>query len=146
MIKKMIGGLALASALALSATAQTTAPTKPTTATSTPAHTKHVKQKAMMPKDDPSIQKCIEDKFAAAPVIKDEGLNATVSGGVATLTGTAKNGGSKGGAHNIAKSCGATKIVNNITTLKATKPAKTKAKTKTTTTTTKATTPTTAQP
>ena len=71
--------------------------------------------------DDGTIQKCINDKFATDPSLKSQGLSASVSGGVASLTGTAKNAGSKGAATNIAKRCGAKSVTNNITV--APKPA-----------------------
>ena len=65
--------------------------------------------------DDGAIQKCITDKFAAAPSLKTQGFSATVSQGVATLAGAAKDAGSKGAATNIAKKCGAKSVTNNIT-------------------------------
>ena len=67
------------------------------------------------PLDDGAIQKCITDRFAAAPSLKTQGFSATVSQGVATLTGAAKDAGSKGAATNIAKKCGAKSVTNNIT-------------------------------
>ena len=66
------------------------------------------------PIDDGAIQKCISDKFAASGSLNPQGFSATVSSGVATLTGTAKDAGSKGAATNIAKRCGAKKVTNNI--------------------------------
>jgi osmotically-inducible protein OsmY len=66
------------------------------------------------PIDDGAIQKCITDKFAASGSLNPQGFSATVSSGVATLTGTAKDAGSKGAATNIAKKCGAKKVTNNI--------------------------------
>src|SRR5687767_5379534 len=69
---------------------------------------------AAPPKTDPEIQKCIADKFAASKTITNGA--ATVTNGEATLTGEAKSGGAKGGAANQAKSCGAKKVANNITT------------------------------
>jgi len=66
------------------------------------------------PPDDAAIQKCITDKFAASPSLNPQGFTASVSGGLATLTGTAKDAGSKGAATNIAKKCGAKKVTNNI--------------------------------
>ncbi len=72
--------------------------------------------------DDGAIQKCITDKFAAAPSLKTQGFSATVSQGVATLTGTAKDAGSKGAATNIAKRCGAKSVTNNITVSPPKKP------------------------
>jgi len=65
--------------------------------------------------DDGTIQKCINDKFAASSSLKSQGFSASVSGGVASLTGTAKDAGSKGAATNIAKHCGAKTVTNNIT-------------------------------
>jgi osmotically-inducible protein OsmY len=70
---------------------------------------------ASQPADDAAIQKCVSDKFAASPSLKDQGLSVSVSGGVATLSGKAKNSGSKGAATNIAKSCGAKSVTNQIT-------------------------------
>ena len=66
-------------------------------------------------KSDPELQKCIMDKIAASASLKNLGLNATVSNGEVTLTGTAKNSASKGTATKLAKACGAKKITNNIT-------------------------------
>lgn len=66
------------------------------------------------PVDDGAIQKCITDKFGASGSLNPQGFSANVSGGVATLTGTAKDAGSKGAATNIAKKCGAKKVTNNI--------------------------------
>ena len=74
--------------------------------------------------DDNGIQKCIGDKFAASPSLKDQGFSAAVSHGVAVLTGTAKDAGSKGAATNIAKSCGAKSVTNNITSPAVAKPKK----------------------
>ena len=82
------------------------------------------KKPAAAPKSDADIQKCITDKFAAAEKLKSQGFSATVSNGEATLTGTASNAGSKGAATKIAKSCGATKVTNNITSPPVSKPAK----------------------
>lgn len=76
------------------------------------------------PKSDAEIQKCIVDKFAAGEKLKSQGFSATVASGEATLTGTANNAGSKGAATKIAKSCGATKVTNNIASPPVSKPAK----------------------
>lgn len=73
------------------------------------------------PVDDAAIQKCISDKFAASSSLNSQGFSDTVSSGVATLTGTAKDAGSKGAATNIAKHCGAKKVVNNISAPAVTK-------------------------
>ena len=82
------------------------------------------KKPAAAPKSDADIQKCITDKFAAAEKLKSQGFSATVSNGEATLIGTANNAGSKGAATKIAKSCGATKVTNNISSPPVSKPAK----------------------
>lgn len=75
---------------------------------------------------DAEIRQCIVDRLAASPSLKEQGLSASVSGGAATLSGTAKNPGSKGAATNIAKKCGASSVVNNITISPDYKPAKKK--------------------
>jgi len=71
--------------------------------------------KAAAPKDDAGIQKCISEKLAASASLKTQGITVAVSNSTATLTGQAKNAGSKGAATNIAKSCGAKSVTNNIT-------------------------------
>jgi len=71
--------------------------------------------KTAAPKDDAAIQKCISDKLAASASLRTQGITAAVSNGTATLTGKAKNAGSKGAATNIAKGCGAKNVTNNIT-------------------------------
>jgi len=75
-------------------------------------------------KSDGEIQQCISDRLAASPSLKDQGLSASVSNGVATLTGTARNPGSKGAVTRIAKKCGAATVTNNITISASYKPAK----------------------
>ncbi len=81
-------------------------------------------KKNAAPKSDAEIQKCIADKFATSEKLKSQGFSASVSGGVATLTGNAANAGSKGAATRIAKSCGATSVTNNITAPPVAKPKK----------------------
>jgi osmotically-inducible protein OsmY len=76
---------------------------------------KPAKAKPAMPTSDPDIQKCIDDKLANAPSLKDKKPTVTVSGGVATITGEAKNGGAKGAATGIAKRCGAKEVKNELT-------------------------------
>ena len=76
---------------------------------------KPVKAKAAMPTSDADIQKCIQDKFANSPSMKDNPPKVSVSGGVATITGEAKNGGQKGAASRQAKSCGAKEVKNEMT-------------------------------
>lgn len=73
--------------------------------------------KAAMPTSDDEILKCIEEKFANAPSLKDKKPSVRVIGGVATITGEAKNPGTKGAATRIAKSCGAKEIKNEMTVL-----------------------------
>ena len=114
-IAKFICGFAVALVLALSVAAQTS------TAPATKPQAKPKPAKAV-PKTDAEIEQCIKDRLAKAPKLKDQGFSVSVSGGVATFTGTAKNSGSKGGVTSIAKACHATKVVNNITVPASTKP------------------------
>jgi osmotically-inducible protein OsmY len=95
--------------LALSATAQEMQKKPPKT------------QKASTPTTDADIQKCIEEKFASAASLKDKKPTVSVSGGVATITGEAKNGGAKGGATKIARSCGSKEVKNEMTVAASTK-------------------------
>ncbi|HQR31177.1 MAG TPA: BON domain-containing protein [Blastocatellia bacterium] len=85
---------------------------------------KSSKKAAAAPTNDADIQKCITDKLAKSEKLSTQGLSATVSNGEATLTGTAKNAGSKGAATKMAKSCGASKVTNNITSPPVSKPKK----------------------
>lgn len=85
---------------------------------------KKTTKKAAAPTSDADIQKCITDKLAKSEKLSTQGLSATVSNGEATLTGTAKNAGSKGAATKMAKSCGASKVTNNITSPPVAKPKK----------------------
>jgi osmotically-inducible protein OsmY len=112
-MKTILSGLALASLIAMCSAAQTPAPAKQAAKA----------KKATAAKSDSEIESCITQKLAAAPKLKDQGFSAAVSGGVVTLTGSAINGGSKGDASKIAKSCGAKQVVNNITVQPHTKPA-----------------------
>jgi len=68
-----------------------------------------------IPQSDGDIQQCITDKLAKSEKLKTQNFSSAVSSGVVTLTGNAANAGSKGAATGIAKRCGATKVVNNIT-------------------------------
>ncbi|GAC1400509.1 MAG: hypothetical protein NVSMB56_15570 [Pyrinomonadaceae bacterium] len=102
------------------------------TNTAKPAKTKAPKAakaskapKAAVPTDDAGIEKCISDKFSTQEKMKAYGLSVKVSGGVATLTGTVPNGGSKGNATSTAKRCGAKTVANNITVTPKTKAPKT---------------------
>ncbi|MGH9847427.1 MAG: BON domain-containing protein, partial [Blastocatellia bacterium] len=119
-----ICGILLASTIALAQAAQ---PAQGDTMKKTEKKEKKEKKKevkAAVPTSDPDIQKCIADKFANSEKLKSQGFSATVSGGVATLTGNAANAGSKGAATGIAKSCGAKEVTNNIVAPPVAKPAK----------------------
>ena len=102
-----LSSITLIALLALSASAQEM---QKKTSEAKPAKTKKA-----TPTTDADIQKCIEEKFAKAPSLKDKKPSIRVSGGVATITGEAKNGGTKGVATRIAKSCGAKEVKNNMT-------------------------------
>lgn len=124
--KLIVGVMALAIALTVGIVAQTPAPAgqmkpaaKPAAAPKAAKETKPAKAA----KTDAEIQSCITGKLAAAPKLKDQGLSASVANGVATFTGVANNGASKGGVSGIAKSCGAKSVVNNITVKAKEKPA-----------------------
>lgn len=119
-LAKIICGVAVALVLAFSAAAQTSP--APAPATKPQAKPKAAPQTKAVPKTDAEIEQCIKDRLAKAPKLKDQGFSVSVSGGVATFTGTAKNSGSKGGVSSIAKACHATKVVNNITVPASTKP------------------------
>lgn len=73
------------------------------------------KAEKSVPQSDGDIQQCITDKLAKSEKLKSQSFSSAVSSGVVTLTGNATNAGSKGAATGIAKRCGATKVVNNIT-------------------------------
>jgi len=88
------------------------------------AKSKSSKAEKSAPKGDADIQKCIMDKFANSEKLKSQGFSASVSNSEATLTGNARNAGSKGAATKIAKSCGAQKVTNNITAPPIPKPKK----------------------
>jgi osmotically-inducible protein OsmY len=76
------------------------------------------------PKSDEEVRKCITDSFAKGASLKEQKLNVTVSGGIATITGAAKNQGSKGAASRIARKCGAKEVKNEATVENATRPKK----------------------
>lgn len=115
-MKKFLFSVLVVAVFALSAMAQgATAPAKEKPAKPAKA--------ATAGKSDAEIAKCINDKFAASSAIKNG--KASVSGGVATLTGDVNSGGAKGGQTVASKSCGATSVTNNITVApKAPKAAK----------------------
>ncbi len=130
--KLIVGVMALAMALTVGIAAQTAAPAGQMKSNAKPAQAKAEKapkaakeaKPAKAVKTDAEIQACIAGKLAAAPKLKDQGLSASVANGVATFTGMASNGGSKGGVSSIAKSCGAKSVVNNITVKAKEKPVK----------------------
>ena len=115
-IAKIICGFAVALVFTFSVAAQTA------TAPATKPQAKPKPAPKAVPKTDAEIEQCIKDRLEKAPKLKDQGFSVSVSGGVATFTGTAKNSGSKGGVSSIAKACHATKVVNNITVPASTKP------------------------
>ncbi|HEU0177471.1 MAG TPA: BON domain-containing protein [Blastocatellia bacterium] len=126
---RIVSGLALATVIGSSALAHSPS-TKPAARNVTQANVaqpqtaKPAKPAKAAPKSDADIQSCIEQKLGADAKLKDQGFTAAVSGGVATFTGSTKDGSSKGGVNGIAKGCGAKKVVNNISVEKAPKPAK----------------------
>jgi osmotically-inducible protein OsmY len=119
-ISAFVAAVCLAAFVSLGVSAQT----KP--ADTKPAKPAKAEKPKPAPKSDAEIEKCITDKLAASPKLKDQKITVSVSGGVATLTGEVNNGGSKGAATNICKSCGAKSTKNNITVKKAPKPEKPK--------------------
>lgn len=71
--------------------------------------------KSAAPRSDSEIQKCIQGKLANSEKLRVQEFNVTVSNSEATFTGVAKNAGSKGAATRIGQSCGAAKVINQIT-------------------------------
>lgn len=122
-IARILSGFALAIVFAFNAAAQTSSAPAPAPKPSQ-TKSKPAPQAKAVPKTDAEIEQCIKDRLAKAPKLKDQGFSVSVSGGVATFTGTAKNSGSKGGVTGIAKACHATKVVNNITVPASTKAPK----------------------
>lgn len=76
------------------------------------------------PKDDEEIRTCITDAFAKGRSLKEQKLTVAVSDGVVTISGTAKNQGSKGAASRIAKKCGAKEVKNEAAVENPTRPKK----------------------
>ncbi len=112
--------------------AQTNTNSNQSTTTTTTKTAKTAKPAKTMPTSDADIQQCITSKLAKAPKLSKDNLQSTVGGGVATLTGSVPDAGSKGGAGSLAKSCGAKSVVNTITVTakpKMPKPAKEKSNT-----------------
>jgi osmotically-inducible protein OsmY len=114
----IFSSFALTAVLAFSALGQTgqkkNAPSGNTLAQSSKS-AKHM----AAPKSDADVQSCIESKLANGSKAKDQGFGVSMSNGVATFTGTAKNSDSKSGVNGIAKACGAKQVVNHITVEKA---------------------------
>ena len=128
-MKRMIAALCFIFALSAFAYADGTVPVQGGETMKAGEKKPAKKSASAAPKTDADIQKCISDKFANSEKLKSQGFSTTVSSGEATLTGTAQNAGSKGAATRIAKSCGASKVTNNITAPaipKASKPAEKK--------------------
>jgi hypothetical protein len=119
-ITKVTGALVFSAMLALGVAAQTPKPAKPTP---TPKPAKAAKP-VPTPKSDSDIQADIQKKLAASSKLKAEPITVSVSEGVATFAGTAKNEGNKNSVASLAKSAGAKSTVNNITV--AAPPAKKK--------------------
>jgi len=85
-------------------------------------------KKEASPKNDEEIRKCILEKFSNSEKLKSQDFKATVQNGEATLTGTARNAGSKGATTRIAQSCGARSVKNNIAAPAIPRPKKSEGK------------------
>jgi hypothetical protein len=66
-------------------------------------------------KTDSEIRQCIEDRLTSSEKLGSQGFSIKVNNQEATLTGTARNSGSKGAVTRIARTCGAVKVTNLIT-------------------------------
>lgn len=66
-------------------------------------------------KSDSEIRQCIENRLASSEKLGGQGFTVAVTNREATLTGTARNSGSKGAVTRIARTCGAEKVSNLIT-------------------------------
>lgn len=75
-------------------------------------------------RSDGEIQKCIQGKLASSEKLRVQEFNVTVTNSEATFTGAAHNAGSKGAATRIGQSCGAVRVVNNISAPAIPRPAK----------------------
>lgn len=75
-------------------------------------------------RSDADIQKCIQGKLAGSEKLRDQDFTVNVSNSEAIFTGTARNAGSKGAVTRIGQSCGAVKVVNNISAPAIPRPAK----------------------
>lgn len=100
-----LGGLLLLSLVVLAQSPQPASNPEPGRSTA----------KSAAPRSDSEIQKCIQGKLANSEKLRVQEFNVTVSNSEATFTGTAKNAGSKGAATRIGQSCGAVKVINQIT-------------------------------
>jgi osmotically-inducible protein OsmY len=114
----IFSSLALTAVLALCALGQTGQKKNTPSGNAVAQSSKSSKHMAAS-KSDADIQSCIESKMANSSKVKDQGFGVSMSNGVATFTGTAKNSDSKSGVNGIAKSCGAKQVVNHITVEKA---------------------------
>jgi hypothetical protein len=103
--------------LSLSLLAQDPAPVNPPPATTASSG-------RTASRTDGEIQKCIQGKLANSDKLRVQEFNVSVSNSEATFTGTARNAGSKGAATRIGQSCGAAKVVNNISAPAIPRPAK----------------------
>ena len=66
-------------------------------------------------KSDNEIRQCIENRLASSEKLGAQGFTVAVTNREATLSGTARNSGSKGAVTRIARTCGADKVSNLIT-------------------------------
>lgn len=114
-----IGGLTL---LSLSLFAQDPVPVNPPSVNQSASATVNSGRAAS--RTDGEIQKCIQGKLANSDKLRVQEFNVSVSNSEATFTGTARNAGSKGAATRIGQSCGAAKVVNNISAPAIPRPAK----------------------
>ncbi len=117
----VISGMIMMSCLVL---AQSAEPAQPAQSEATAEKATVKKSEKAAPRSDVEIQKCILGKLSNSEKLRSQGFNATVTNGEATLTGTAQNAGSKGGATRIAQSCGASKVTNKISAPAISKPKK----------------------
>jgi hypothetical protein len=65
-----------------------------------------------------------QGKLAGSEKLRDQDFTVNVSNSEAIFTGTARNAGSKGAVTRIGQSCGAVKVVNNISAPAIPRPAK----------------------
>ena len=106
---KFLRAIALLCAVAGLSLSQTPAPKKATTG---PAATKKAAPAAAT-KTDAAIEQDLKDRLAKSKLAADK-FGVSVKGGVATLSGKTEVVQHKGTATRMAKSAGATSVVNNI--------------------------------